>query len=72
MLDNARKLRGIFFIDPDDMEFKETMRNALKKLELLMESAMPCKIQNLQRREACGKEPDTRRSRHACIVEALE
>ena len=25
-----------------------------------------------QRREACGKEPDTRRSRYACIVEAHE
>ena len=29
-LDNASKLRGIYFIDPEDIEFKETMRNARK------------------------------------------
>ena len=27
-LDNARKLRGIYFIDPEDKEFKETIKNA--------------------------------------------
>ena len=27
-LDNARKLRGIYFIDPADEEFKETFKNA--------------------------------------------
>ena len=32
-LDNARKLRGIYFIDPEDKEFKETFKNARKKLE---------------------------------------
>ena len=32
-LDNARKLRGIHFIDPEDKEFKENIRNARKKLE---------------------------------------
>ena len=40
-LENARKLRGIYFIDPDDVEFKETIKNALKKLEIPMEAAMP-------------------------------
>ena len=43
-LDNARKLRGIYFIDPEDKEFKETIKNARKKLETLMAPAMPCKI----------------------------
>ena len=28
--DNARQLRGIFFIEPDDEEFKHTIRNARK------------------------------------------
>ena len=37
-----------------------------------MGSAMPCKVQNLQRGEPCGKVPNTRRSRYACIVEAHE
>ena len=32
-LENARKLCGIYFIDPEDTEFKETIKNARKKLE---------------------------------------
>ena len=32
-LDNARKLRGIYFTDPEDKEFKETIKTARKKLE---------------------------------------
>ena len=43
-VDNARKLRGIYFIDPKDAEFKETIEKAWKKLEIPMEAAMPCKI----------------------------
>ena len=33
-LDNARKLQGIYFIDLEDKEFKETIKNARKKLEI--------------------------------------
>ena len=33
-LDNARRLRGSYFIDPDDEEFKLTMKNASGKLEV--------------------------------------
>ena len=36
-------LRGIFFIEPDDEEFKRTMKNARRKLEIPMPAAMPCK-----------------------------
>ena len=43
-LDNARKLRGIFFIEPNDEEFKLTMKAARRKLEVPMPAAMPCKI----------------------------
>ena len=43
-LNNACQLRGIYQIDPDDMEFKNTMNNARKKLEVPLESAMACKI----------------------------
>ena len=43
-LENARKLQGIYFIDPEDKEFKETIRNARKKLETSVAPAMPCKI----------------------------
>ena len=43
-LENARKLRGIYFIDPEDTEFKETIKNARKKLETSVAPAMPCQI----------------------------
>ena len=43
-LENARKLRGISFIDPEDTEFKETIKNVRKKLETSVAPAMPCKI----------------------------
>ena len=43
-LENARKLRGIYFIDPEDKEFKETIKNARKKLETPVALAMPCKL----------------------------
>ena len=43
-LDNARKLRGIYFTDSEDKEFKETIKNARKKLETSVALAMPCKI----------------------------
>ena len=43
-LENARKLRGIYFIDPEAKEFKETIKNARKNLETSVAPAMPCKI----------------------------
>ena len=49
-LENARKLRGIYFIDPEDKEFKETIKNARKKLETSVALAMPCKIM----KKTCG------------------
>ena len=39
-LENARKLRGIYFIDPEDKEFKETIKIARKKLETSVAPAM--------------------------------
>ena len=43
-LENARRLREIYFIDPEDKEFKETIKNARKKLETPIVLAFPCKI----------------------------
>ena len=43
-LDNTLKLMGIYCIEPDDVEFKDTMKNARKKSEVPLESAVPCKI----------------------------
>ena len=43
-LDNARQLRGIYFIEPNDEEFKLIIKAARRKLEVPMPAAMPCKI----------------------------
>ena len=50
-LDNARRLRGISFLEPDDEEFKRTMKNARRKLEISMPAAMLCRLQPNQHRE---------------------
>ena len=67
-LENARKLRGIYFIDPEDTEFKETIKNARKKLETTVAPTMPCKIMN-----NCGSGTSNKiKTRLACIPEADE
>ena len=67
-LDNARKLRGIYFIDPEDKEFKETIKNARKKLETSVAPAMPYKIV-----KNCGSGgSDKNKTKLACILEANE
>ena len=43
-LDNARQLRGIYFIEPDDEEFKLIIKAVRRMLEVPMPAAMPCKI----------------------------
>ena len=67
-LENARKLREIYFIDPEDTEFKETIKNAHKKLETSVAPAMPCKIM-----ENCGSgASNIIKTKLACILEADE
>ena len=68
-LDNVRKLRGIYFIDPEDKEFKETIKNARKKLEASVAPVMPCKIM----KKNCGSGASNKiKTRLACILEADE
>ena len=50
------KLRGTYFMDPDDGEFKDIMKNASRKLEVPMPAATPCKIQREKYRETCRVE----------------
>ena len=71
MLDNARKLRGIYFIDPADAELKETIGKVRRKLEVPMPAALPCKITARKYKETC-RTPDIRKTKCACIVEADE
>ena len=67
-LENSRKLRGIYFIDPEDKEFKKTIKNARKKLEKSVARAMPCKIV-----KNCGSGASNKiKTKLACILEADE
>ena len=45
-LENARKLQGIYFIDLEDKEFKETIKNGRKKLETSIASVQDCVWEN--------------------------
>ena len=68
-LENARKLRGIYFIGPEDKEFKETIKNARKKLERSVAPAMPCKIV----KKNCASDGSNKiKTRLACSLEADE
>ena len=67
-LDNARRLRGIYFIDPEDMEFKETTKNARKKLATPMPPAMPCKIIKSNKNFGSGAYNKIK-TKLACILE---
>ena len=69
-LDNARQLRGIFFIEPNGEEFKLTIKAARRKLDVPMPTAMPCKIPI-----KCSGDPPKigkRKTKHACVVDADE
>ena len=57
-----------YFIDPEDTEFKETIKNARKKLETSVAPAMPCKIM-----KNCGSDASNKiKTKLACILEADE
>ena len=62
-LENARKLRGIYFIDPEDKEFKGTIKNARKKLETSVALAMPCKIV----KKNCGSGASNKIKNKTCV-----
>ena len=71
-LDNARRLRGIYFIDPEDKEFKETIRNARKKLETRTAPVMPCKTCKKSKNGETRSKTNDFKSKFACILEASE
>ena len=69
-LDNARRLRGIYFIDPEDKEFKYTIKNARRNMETQMAPAMLCKTsKTCKHGENRGKTNEIK-SQLACILEA--
>ena len=67
-----KKFRGIYFIDPQDKEFKEFIKNTRKKLETPIAPAMPCKIsKNNQNWLTRGKSNEIK-SKLTCILGASE
>ena len=71
-LDYARRLRGIYFIDPEGKEFKENIWNARRKLETPMAPAMPCKTCKKSKNEETRSKTNDCKSKFACILEASE
>ena len=71
-LDNARRLPGIYFIYPEDKEFKETIKNAHKKLETSVAPAMPRKMSKNNQNWANGGKSNKIKSKLACILVASE
>ena len=71
-LDNARTLRGFYFIDPEDKEFKETIKNARKKLETPMALAMLYKASKKDKHWTTRGKSNEIKSKLACILEASE
>ena len=75
----ARKLRGIYSIDPSDEEYQDIIQNARRKLETSKAAAMPCKRAFSQ---ACIRETVVSKTEKAkaseakatfsCITEANE
>ena len=63
--------RGIYFIDPEDKEFKETIKNARKKLETPVAPAMPCKIIKSKKNCWCSGSNKIKTTL-ACILEASD
>ena len=70
-LENARRLRGIYFIDPEDKEFKDTIKNARKKLQTPVAPAVPCKIR--KNNQNCGNGASNKiKTKLACILKFSE
>ena len=64
-------MQRIYFIDPEDKESKETIKNARKKLETPVAPAMPCKI--IKGNKNCGSGASNKiTTKIACILEARE
>ena len=68
LLTTRHPSHGIYFIDLEDKEFKETIKNARKKLETSVALVMPSKIM-----KNCGSGgSDKNKTKLACILEANE
>ena len=71
-LDNARRLRGIYFIDLEDNQFKETIKKARKIGNTNGSLAMPCKTCKKSKHGKTRSKTHDFNSKFACILEASE
>ena len=78
-IENARRWWGIYFIDPEDGEYRETIKIANKKFEIPMEAVMLCKMGTKMRSkkllETASESDESnkiQKTKLACIVEAHE
>ena len=62
-------MHGIYYIDPEDMELEDTMKNVRKVLKMPLESARPRKFCT-EHGNTCSIKHDSRRTRYACIIDA--
>ena len=71
-LDNAGRLRGIYFIDPEDKEFKETIKNAGRKWK--HQWLQPCLARHTRKTSMARPVVTTHdfKSKFACVLEASE
>ena len=60
-LDNARRSKGILFFVLEDGEYKETIKNARRNLEVPMEAAMPCKKETKSKKNSSSSPQETER-----------
>ena len=70
-LDDAIQLRGIFFIEPEDEDFKNIMKNDRRKLENPMTAAMFCKTP-INSGGEIHRNIGKRKTKYACAVDADE
>ena len=78
-LDNARKMTGIYFIDPEDKKYKETIKKCEKEAgKTPPEAPVHCKSEQKlhQAHKKTGAKlkasEEVPQTKYACIVESLE
>ena len=60
------------YMDPEDKEFKETIKNARKKLETPIAPAVPCKTSKKSKHGETRSRTNDFKSKFACILQASE
>ena len=69
-LGDVRKLRGIYYLDPEDMEFKNTMKKCAQEMvEVPLASAMPCNIADGHEETLCAKDNSLKKKKDIHVLD---